>query len=93
MENINVDAEYVNAIPDYLQTMIDYARNSIIIEIDRIHGYVSITDSQNNENHIFLQDEEGYNFIDRVNEAWNSYDLTVEEAEFLIAYPYCDIWN
>lgn len=89
-----LETDGIKPVPECMREMIEYARNSVKVTVERLHGYVSICDplDDRDDDGIFLQDEEGMEFINRINSYWNTYDLTVEEAEFLAAYPYCDMF-
>jgi len=84
----------IKEVPDCMRQMIEYAKNSVKVTVDKQHGWVTICDplDDRDDDGIFLQNEDGYNFVDAVDKLWNEYDLTYEEAEYLAVYPYCDMF-
>lgn len=72
--------------------LVNYAKNSFNIDINRSQGWVTITDIADKDNSIFLQGDEGYNFVDKLDELSDLYpDASFEDIEYLAAYDYCDL--
>ena len=69
---------------------IDYVNNSgVTVEVVEIYGHVTIADGEGNE--IFLQGDEGSDFIGRARCVWNRRgNITRAEASAITAYPYVD---
>jgi hypothetical protein len=66
--------------------------NSAIVAVDRLHGWVTITaDKFSNDSTIFLQDDEGYNFINKADELFNQGELSMDECYRFYAYDYLDL--
>ena len=73
------------------QQQIDYVNASgVTVETVPIHGHVTISDESGAE--IFLQGDEGSEFIAESRRLWrDTGDRTEAECNEIIAYPYCDL--
>ena len=70
--------------------MINYARNSVNVEINCLLPDVSITNRRNFDSNWYMQEEEAQAFLDKAENFWSHFDLTAEQAVLLAAYEYAD---
>lgn len=74
--------------------LISYTKNSISVDINRSQGWVEITDLKDADNCFFLQGEDGYSFVDRLDELSDLYpDVNFDDLEYLAAYDYCGMFS
>jgi hypothetical protein len=62
--------------------------NSAVVAVDRLHGWITITAGDFS---IFLQDDEGYDFINKADELFNQGELSMDECYRFYAYDYLDL--
>ena len=66
--------------------------NSAVVAVDRLHGWVTITDGKfSNGSTAFLQGDEGYDFINKADELFNQGELSMDECYRFYAYDYLDL--
>jgi hypothetical protein len=70
--------------------MIQFARNSVTVEIDHMLPMVSIIDIEDAENELFLDFYEAQNFLEQAETYWNEKDISDMDAVYLAAYPYVE---
>lgn len=72
------------------QSMSDYARNSVTVDINSSQFWVTIKNIRDGES-LFLQGDEAVEFISQYESLCELYpDNTFYELALLTAYPYCD---
>jgi hypothetical protein len=62
--------------------------NSAVVAVNRLHGWVTITAGKFS---IFLQDDEGCDFINKADELFNQGELSMDECYRFYAYDYLDL--
>ena len=79
---------------DIINQQAEFTRNSgVEVETDPAMGTVNIFETDNPDRCVFLQDEEGYQWIDEARELWErAEDISMETAELAQAYPYLDLF-
>jgi len=67
----------------------------VVINVDTLHGWISIEDDFNVQDEIFLQGDDAEQFIQDAEILWNDLEhVTMDEVYAHLAKPYVDcIWN
>jgi len=78
---------------DIVEQQAKFTRNSgVEVEIDSAMGTVNIFETDNPNCCVFLQGDEGYQWIAGALRLWNEAEhISMEIAELAQAYPYLDI--
>lgn len=59
---------------------------------DRPFGFVTITDLENSDNEVFLENDEANNFISKCNDLFDQGDLSMQDCIYFVAYDYLDLF-
>jgi len=70
--------------------MIQYSRNSVIVEINHMMPTVEINGKELEDSGWFMEGEEAQSFLDKAETFWNEKDISDEDAVYLAAYEYAD---